>query len=241
MKQDEVRIGVIGGGLMGRELATAIGRWSALSDVPVRPRLTAVCDVDPDVLGWFDPLKQRGVTLVAQMLTKRLRQRRGPVMDKTMSFIGDILLYQGQGATVRQLIREKVEQAQAPVVLLAHSLGGIACVDLLIGEDLARKVELLVTVGSQAPVFYEIGALSSLRYEAAAKLPASMPPWLNIYDHQDFLSFVGARLFPGRVKDALVDNRQPFPYAHSAYWNNPIVWDLVIDALANPRAILAGD
>jgi len=54
MKQDEVRIGVIGGGLMGRELATAIGRWSALSDVPVRPRLTAVCDVDPDVLGWFD-------------------------------------------------------------------------------------------------------------------------------------------------------------------------------------------
>lgn len=214
-------------------------------DAPLRDQIVALLNVElgageADVLGWFDPLKQRGVTLVAQMLTKQLRQRRGPVMDKTLSFIGDILLYQGQGATVRQLIRDKVEQAKAPVVLLAHSLGGIACVDLLIGEDLARKVVLLVTAGSQAPVFYEIGALSSLRYDATAKLPDSMPPWLNIYDHQDFLSFVGARLFPGRVKDMLVDNRQPFPYAHSAYWNNPAVWELVIDALADPRAILSG-
>ena len=41
--------------------------------------------------------------------------------------------------------------------------------------------------------------------------------------------------------DVPVDNRQPFPYFHSAYWNNPAVWDLVIDAIADPRAILTGD
>lgn len=52
--QQEVRVGVVGGGLMGRELAAAIGRWSALEDHPVRPRLTAVCDTSPAALAWFD-------------------------------------------------------------------------------------------------------------------------------------------------------------------------------------------
>ena len=42
------RIGIVGGGLMGRELAAAIGRWPALSDHPVRPRLEAVCDSSGD-------------------------------------------------------------------------------------------------------------------------------------------------------------------------------------------------
>ena len=35
------RIGIVGGGLMGRELAAAIGRWAALEDHPVTPRLEA--------------------------------------------------------------------------------------------------------------------------------------------------------------------------------------------------------
>jgi predicted dehydrogenase len=48
-----VRVGLVGGGLMGRELAAAIGRWSALEDHPVRPVLTAVCDTDPAALRWF--------------------------------------------------------------------------------------------------------------------------------------------------------------------------------------------
>jgi predicted dehydrogenase len=49
-----VRGGIVGGGLMGRELAAAIGRWAALEDHPVRPELVAVCDTDPAALSWFD-------------------------------------------------------------------------------------------------------------------------------------------------------------------------------------------
>jgi predicted dehydrogenase len=49
-----VRIGIVGGGLMGRELAAAIGRWAALEDHPVTPRLEAVCDPNPEVLAWFE-------------------------------------------------------------------------------------------------------------------------------------------------------------------------------------------
>jgi predicted dehydrogenase len=38
---------------MGREAASAFGRWFALTDCPVRPELTAVCDVNPSALAWF--------------------------------------------------------------------------------------------------------------------------------------------------------------------------------------------
>ena len=50
----EVEVGIIGGGLMGREVAAALARWPALLDHPVRPKLTAVCDTNPAALQWFD-------------------------------------------------------------------------------------------------------------------------------------------------------------------------------------------
>jgi predicted dehydrogenase len=52
--QEAVGVGIVGGGLMGRELAAAIGRWAALADHPMRPELRAVCDPDPAALHWFD-------------------------------------------------------------------------------------------------------------------------------------------------------------------------------------------
>jgi len=51
-----VGIGIIGGGLMGREAASAFARWCALEAMPVRPRLAGVCDLNPDVLSWFENL-----------------------------------------------------------------------------------------------------------------------------------------------------------------------------------------
>jgi predicted dehydrogenase len=51
---EEIEVGIIGGGLMGREVAAALARWPALLDHPVRPRLTAVCDTNPAALEWFD-------------------------------------------------------------------------------------------------------------------------------------------------------------------------------------------
>jgi predicted dehydrogenase len=47
------RVAVIGAGLMGREVASAFGRWFVLLDCPVRPELVAVCDVNPAALAWF--------------------------------------------------------------------------------------------------------------------------------------------------------------------------------------------
>ncbi|MGV8896871.1 MAG: Gfo/Idh/MocA family protein [Rhodoglobus sp.] len=56
MSAATVNIAIIGAGLMGREIAAAIQRWPALIDHPVRPRLTAVCDINPAALAWFDEI-----------------------------------------------------------------------------------------------------------------------------------------------------------------------------------------
>lgn len=48
-----VRVGIIGGGLMGRESASAFARWFALDNYPIRAELTAVCDLQPQLLDWF--------------------------------------------------------------------------------------------------------------------------------------------------------------------------------------------
>lgn len=48
-----VRIGIIGGGLMGREVASALARWFVLENHPVRAELAAVCDVGEPQREWF--------------------------------------------------------------------------------------------------------------------------------------------------------------------------------------------
>lgn len=56
MSQATVNVGIIGGGLMGREVAITLARWPALIEHPVQPRLRAVCDIDRGALAWFERL-----------------------------------------------------------------------------------------------------------------------------------------------------------------------------------------
>jgi len=156
------------------------------------------------------------------------RRRRGAVTDAAYPFPGDILLYQARGGEIRSFIRNCLLEAAPPVVVLAHSLGGIACVDLLIEEPF-EGVELLVTAGSQAPFLYEIGAMQSLA--TGQSLPERFPRWLNLYDRRDFLSYVGEKIFPDRVRDVEVNNQQPFPESHGSYWTNPAVWNAIFGEL----------
>jgi predicted dehydrogenase len=49
----EIRFGLIGLGLMGREFASAAMRWSHLTNLDTRPVLTAACDTNEGAFGWF--------------------------------------------------------------------------------------------------------------------------------------------------------------------------------------------
>ena len=50
---EKVRIGIVGGGLMGREVASALSRWFVLENFPVQAELTAVCDLVEAQREWF--------------------------------------------------------------------------------------------------------------------------------------------------------------------------------------------
>lgn len=53
MSTREIRFGIIGLGLMGREFASAAARWLHLTDLDVKPVITAVCDANPAAIAWF--------------------------------------------------------------------------------------------------------------------------------------------------------------------------------------------
>lgn len=50
----ELRFGIIGLGLMGREFASAAARWCHLLNMDVQPTITGVCDANPDTIVWFE-------------------------------------------------------------------------------------------------------------------------------------------------------------------------------------------
>jgi predicted dehydrogenase len=49
----EIRFGIIGCGLMGREFASAIARWCHLLEVDFKPVLAGICDTNPALFGWY--------------------------------------------------------------------------------------------------------------------------------------------------------------------------------------------
>jgi hypothetical protein len=203
---------------------------SVVPDADARDQVTSllVDSLGGRERGLLGPVTAPVRGLALRLATARAKRRRGALTDATSPGAGDILLYQVRGDRIRAFLAEQVAAAAEPVTLLAHSLGGIAAVDLLVTQPLP-SVQLLVTVGSQAPFLYEIGALWSLAH--GDPLPAHMPAWLNIYDRRDLLSYVGAPLFPGQIEDVEVNNKQPFPPSHSAYWANSKVWDAIVPRL----------
>lgn len=62
MSRKKVSVGIIGGGLMGREMASAFARWCALTEVEVQPELVAVADPSEAARDWFRALP--GVRLI---------------------------------------------------------------------------------------------------------------------------------------------------------------------------------
>lgn len=225
-------------GALGRALVAEAIRWAAQAPpgpVPViearRERLLLLV---LEALGHADLGLGSSLARTAAVLAWRwagaglVQRRRGAITDATSPMAGDILLYLSRGQRIREFIRARCREVTPPVVLVAHSLGGIACVDLLATEAVP-EVAALVTVGSQAPYLYELNALPSLSF--GEPLPDQVPPWTNFYDPRDLLAYVGAGIFPGRVRDVPVPSGNPFPFAHSDYFGNPTFYDRLCELL----------
>lgn len=173
--------------------------------------------------------------LVLGALTDAAVRHRIRLTDAAGSFFSKIAFYLRQGESARSVIADAllaVDQ-DAPVVVMAHSLGSVAAVDLLSSPDAGGpRVDLLATVGSPAPWFYLLDALAHLGPGRGGDGPRV--PWLNIWDERDVLSFCAERVFAGRgvtVTDREAASNRPFPEAHSAYFTDPQVYRWVREHL----------
>jgi hypothetical protein len=191
--------------------------------------------------GFFDKLLSTdSVRIATSPFVRNIEKGIGKISDLVTPNIfesgqllaGDILIYQRKGHTIRDFIHEIIRGCVPPVTLLTHSLGGVACFELLIENknNICESVKTLITVGSQAPFFYEIDALSSLPFgsDLSQYFPENFPKWINVYDESDLLSYVGKDLFPNRVFDLKVDNNHPSFSAHSGYWDSVDFWNKII-------------
>jgi predicted dehydrogenase len=148
-----VNIGIVGGGLMGREIATAIQRWSALVDHPVQPRLTAICDINPDAMTWFDQI---------DTITTRSTDYRDLLADDDL----DVVYVAVRHDLHEQMYVDVIESGKA---LLAEKPFGIdlAAADSIIAA-MERHPESFVRCSSEMPFFP--GAQWAIRYIASGAL-----------------------------------------------------------------------
>lgn len=164
-------------------------------------------------------------------LTRPIERRRSAITNAASPAAGDVLMYLARGGQIREFINRAVigaAEADPQVVIVGHSLGGIASFELLASNPIPEVV-LLVTVGSQVSYLYELNALPMLEYPSL--LPDSIPRWVNFFDARDLLSYVAADVFPGRATDLRIDNKAPFPRSHSAYFANDRFYELLSEVL----------
>jgi hypothetical protein len=175
-----------------------------------------------DVGGWLFGLVK---DFALGQATAYGKGRRQGLMGDISPGVGDILLYQRRGTAILDAIESKIAQLaqRGPVAVLGHSLGGVMLVDLLSRpRQNPLPVSLLITVGSQAPMFLKCDALDTMRLNQPLPAGAPYTPWLNVFDRNDFLSFCAGRTFGAvtGIEDFEISSGVPFPDSHGAYFRD---------------------
>jgi hypothetical protein len=155
------------------------------------------------------------------------------------TFLGDVLVYiherdeKADKSPIIGRILESLDSAdktrsskQEPLIVVAHSMGGIILYDVLTHYRPNLRVDLFVTVGSQSALFEELKLFkvsdptipNFLTNRVHA--PQSVSKWLNVFDTNDILSFSATGVFSG-VSDFKYSTGKDLFHAHSSYFNRP--------------------
>jgi hypothetical protein len=192
--------------------------------------------------GLLDPLKDAAAAvadgarnLVSTGLSKLFRDDLNPLVAQ---FLGDVFVYLKPGAP-RDQIRAKVvgaistafaaKAAGEPLVLMAHSLGGVILYDLLSSPTAAGlppgfRANAFITVGSQPGLFQEMGLFD---YKPAGHTPpnpmsgpANVDHWINVFDAIDLFGFRAEPVF-GMATDYEFNSMTGLLSSHSTYFRRP--------------------
>lgn len=134
-----IRFGLIGCGLMGRELASAAARWLHLTDARARPEIVAVCDTNPVLMDWFT----RHVPSVRQTTTDYRELLANPEVEAIYCAVPHVLhaeLYPAILAAGKHLFGEK-------------PFGMDATQNARITAAIRQRPDLLVRCSSEMPFY----------------------------------------------------------------------------------------
>jgi len=128
--------------------------------------------------------------------------------ERMFFFIGDAFSYFGQRGTpeapgaviarVSQAVsqaRSMVTAADPELIVIAHSMGGNIICDFVSYFERETPIDLLITVGSQFPLFADLQMFPGLGTTKPFPKPDSVKRWVNIYDMNDVFAFAAQPLF----------------------------------------------
>ncbi|HEY9774068.1 MAG TPA: hypothetical protein V6C81_09710 [Planktothrix sp.] len=168
--------------------------------------------------------------------------------ERMFFFIGDAFSYFGQRGTpakpgpVIQRMSEAIEQARARItpedpelVVVAHSMGGNIICDITSYFEGDRPIDLVITVGSQFPLFADLQMFPGLGTEKPFKKPTCVKRWINIYDMNDIFAFAAQPLFDG-IDDYHYASGRVGTTTHADCFKFISLYELMAQAIANERA-----
>lgn len=166
--------------------------------------------------------------------TKLLGWTREPLNANLGRFFGDVFIYfdsrgdKDEPGQIPQRILASFDKAAAavdadePLVIVGHSLGGVISFDLLGHYRPDLEVDLFVSVGSQIAHFEEIKLFHTsdkdIKLGSKAPTPANIKNWINVYDEVDIFSYACAKVFDRVTIDAMYDTKTYVVKSHSAYF-----------------------
>jgi hypothetical protein len=161
---------------------------------------------------------------------------RSALLPGITRYAGDILVYQHQRKVIQQRVRDVIEvvdpalgrDADHPVDIAAHSLGGVITVDMATADD-PLWVRSLVTFGSQSSFVHICdprgGQLQPFDGSSLVQLPPSLGSWTNLWEPLDLLAFIAAKVF--QLHDGTPpDDRAVAHLSSSGLWTHSAYWDL---------------
>ena len=175
---------------------------------------------------------------------------RTVALQRYTLFLGDAFKYvqyrgdkEHPGAIVREVMKyldiaRDAQSATDPLILIAHSMGGNICYDILSYYRPDIHVDFFITVGSQVPFLRDLELLNkkdaNIPGTGGGKVPKlkNVKYWLNVYNTSDFLSFPCDPIFEGvtdyKYNSGIFINPMT---PHSAYFSQTSFYEELVDCL----------
>jgi pimeloyl-ACP methyl ester carboxylesterase len=195
--------------------------------------------------------KRTATEISAATITQPIRKL---FHERLFLFIGDSFLYFGQrgtpdapGPIVARVIdtieraRQKIDPINDPeLIVVAHSMGGNIVCDIASHFQPDRPIDLLITVGSQFPLFADLRMFPGMN---GPTRPIEKPPnvkrWINIYDVNDVFGFAAVPLF-SQVEDTEFASGRFGVTTHADCFKFVSLYELMAQTVLEPKSHLIG-